>query len=157
MQNYTIVQINRNQEVTCVCGSICEKISFEVADQLGNVETYGSSCVESVLGIDAKRYELKRGVQTLKLEVVKSFPENNAFQAIHKKLELVSNSDINNNVYKVVGKWVVADLFTGLEELSNDQKTINYNYKANKATFERDQKVQMLEVGQRVQEKELTQ
>lgn len=152
---YSIIQINRNVETKCTCGSICEKISFEVADELGNVETYGSSCIKSVLGIDTKCYELKRGMQTLKLDVVKSFPKNNAYQALHKELRLVSNSNPENLLYKVVSKWVVADEFTGLEEMSSDRTTINYNYKANKTTFERDQLIQGLKVGSTIYESEI--
>jgi len=155
MQNHSIVQINRNLETRCICGSVCEKISFEVADQLGNVDTYGSTCIKSVLGIDTKHHELKRGTQTLKLDVVKTNIENQCYMALHKELRIVNNVNPDNIVYKVVGKWVIVDLFTTLKELSKDQKTINYNYKANKATFKRDQKVQLLTVGQRVTDSEL--
>ncbi len=152
---YSIVQINRNTETKCKCGSTCEKISFEVADELGNVETYGSSCIKSVLGIDTKGFELKRGHQTLKLKVIKSFEESQSFQALHKELRVVNNVNPDNIVYKVVAKWVVVDLFTTLKELSGDKSTINYNYKASKASHKQACAVQTLEVGARISDIEL--
>ena len=155
MSGYTIIAINRNTETTCVCGSLCEKISYDVANKAGDVETYGSSCIKSVLGIDTKCHELKRGVQTIKLNVERVYEKTQSYQALHKTLELVSNSDLNNLYYKVVAKWIIVDTFTTLKELSSDRKTINYNYRVSKAQLLIDQRVQDLEVGQHIFEKDL--
>lgn len=153
---HSIIQINRDLETKCICGSTCEKISFEVANELGEVNTYGSTCIKSVLGIDTKHLENKRGVQTLKLKVVKHHPENNAYFAHYKALKMVSNADPDNIEYKVVFKRVIADGFNNqLKELNQDKTLLNYNYKATKAQYKEDVKVQDLEVGQTITTKEL--
>ena len=148
---YSIVQINRNTEVTCVCGSLCEKISFEVADTLGNVETYGSTCIKSVLGIDTKNYENKRGVHNITVPVKQN--KNGSFTGYHKELREYGNKE---GMFKVYGKLVIADDFANnLIELNKERTLLNVKYKTTKSNAILNQKIQHLEVGQIITNKEI--
>lgn len=142
---YTIVSINRNIEATCECGSICEKVSYNVVNAQGDSFTYGSSCIKSVLGLDVSSYETKRGLHYINLEVVEYYKDTKAYFAQYKDLEY---SYEGNEGYKVVVKPVYVWTCEGLnEELSKDCKTIYYKVKANKKQLAVINKVQDLQVG----------
>lgn len=142
---YTIISINRNVESTCECGSICEKISYDVANDQGDVFTYGSSCIKLVLGLDVTKYEPKRGNAFVNLNVVKYFEDTKAHFAQYKDLEY---SFEGNEGYKVIVKPAYVWDCDGLnEDLSKDKKTIYYKVKANKKQLAVINKIQDLEVG----------
>lgn len=152
---YTIISINRNTEATCECGSICEKVSYDVVNDQGDVFTYGSSCIKSVLGLDVSEHE-KRGIQYLTLNIIKTFPENNAYMAYHKDLVIFNNLDTNNIIYKVVAKKVYAwSSDNSSLNLNLNKGTIYYRVKANKKQFITMSKIQSLEIGSLIGEKEL--
>ncbi len=137
---YTIVSINRNIETTCECGSTCEKISFDVVNELGDSFTYGSSCIKSVLGIDTKHLESVKGHYFINLEVYKYNEENDAYFARYKDLKHYAST--TKVVFKDVIIWGSDSL-----SLSKDKTTIYYEVKATKKQLESIKKVQLLEVG----------
>ena len=147
----TLVAITRNEEFTCECGQKAEKIGYLVNIGNGVVNHYGSECIKKVLGesFDSKRFELKRGLQVVKLEVTKKNADTNSYMALHKVLRWQGTH------YKVFAKWVIVDDLTGFEELSVDKTTISYIYKGTKADQKRDQVVQCLSVGKCLSEEEL--
>ncbi len=147
MATYTIVSINRNTEATCECGSICEKVSYNVVNELGDSFTYGSSCIKSVLGMDVSEHE-KRGVQYVNLDVLKYYPDTKNYYTKFK--ELVHTG---GNHYEVKFKHVY--LIKGDLNISKDGKTIFYKVKANKKQLKQINLEQGLEIGALFTEEEV--
>ena len=154
--SYSIVRVLRNQENKCECGATCEKISFEVETNEGDIKTYGSECIKT-LNIDTTMYELKRGFQTLKLEVVKYYPKNETYVAELKELVMITDNKEGDIKYKVVSSNVMVSHYDdNLHELSQDLKSFNYKCKVSSKLLKRSQAIQGLTSGYVIWESELT-
>ena len=153
--NFQIISVNRNVETVCECGSICEKISFDVTNDLGDSFTYGSSCIKSVLGIDTKNLKTKRGCSFLNLDIAEYFPKTRAHKAYYKALR-VCGGTIENTSYKVVASSVFVYIDETPLDINSDKTSIYYKIKCNSKQLKLEKYIQSLTVGSVITEKELS-